>query len=226
MSIIFLCLPHSNFISSSHSYSFSPEGPFIHLGAILGPITTSVFVWLITRTKLLTSPAHDLLGAIEERNFIVVGAAVGVAVAFRAPIGGVLFVLEEAISYFDARLIFRVYFSCAVAYYALQIMMQGHNLVTNSFTEYDVQVHCDLGYEAEDLVLFAIMGVLGGLLGALFNYIVAFLAQKRTKYVYKYGYRRMIDASIVCLITSIFVVLIPLQFDCTPASEIYSHIPK
>jgi H+/Cl- antiporter ClcA len=43
----------------------------------------------------------------DKRLFLAAGAAAGIACAFRAPIGGVIFALEEAISHFDANLIVR-----------------------------------------------------------------------------------------------------------------------
>ena len=45
--------------------------------------------------------------------------------AFRAPIGGVMFALEEAISFFDANLIARSYFICIVSYYVAIILGQN-----------------------------------------------------------------------------------------------------
>lgn len=43
----------------------------------------------------------------KERVFVVGGISAGIACAFRAPIGGVMFALEEAISFFDAETITR-----------------------------------------------------------------------------------------------------------------------
>jgi H+/Cl- antiporter ClcA len=55
---------------------------------------------------------------------------------------GVFFVIEEAISFFDAQLVFRTYFTCIVAYYFLEIMYDGHVLDTDAFTPYEIQVEC------------------------------------------------------------------------------------
>jgi chloride channel 3/4/5 len=43
-------------------------------------------------------------------------AASGVAVAFGAPIGGVLFSLEEVSYYFPSKTLFRTFFCCIVSY--------------------------------------------------------------------------------------------------------------
>jgi hypothetical protein len=53
-------------------------------------------------------------------------------------------VIEEAISFFDARLVFRTYFTCILAYYLLEMMYEGHVLDTDRFTSYDVEVTCEV----------------------------------------------------------------------------------
>lgn len=156
---------------------------------------------------------------------MVIGAAAGIAVAFRAPIGGVVFVLEEAISFFDAKLIFRSYFVCAVSYYALQIMIEGHNLHTTSFTEFDLRVSCEVGYDAEDLLMFMVLGCLGGVCGALWNWLIIKLAAFRSRFV-RHGWKRLLDALVVCLITSMLVTFIPINYKCTDANQLISHLPN
>lgn len=61
----------------------------------------------------------------ERRLFVACGAACGIAVAFRSPIGGVMFVLEEATSFFDMTAIVRLYFVCVVSYFVL-MMVASH----------------------------------------------------------------------------------------------------
>ena len=40
--------------------------------------------------------------------------------------------LEEALSFFDSKLIFRTYFTCAVSYFTLKLLSEGHYLSTSS----------------------------------------------------------------------------------------------
>jgi H+/Cl- antiporter ClcA len=94
------------------------------------------------------------------------GAGAGVAAAFRAPIGGVLFAVEEAISFFSSKFIFRCYVvrcrdghlgstrcsyhpfqATALSYYFLQIIEQKDTLNPKGFTTYGVGFNCDLGYQ-------------------------------------------------------------------------------
>ncbi|KAH3792983.1 hypothetical protein DPMN_146485 [Dreissena polymorpha] len=108
------------------------EGLMVHSGAIIGagiPLVNCV---------------------VEKRDFVTGEAAAGVAAAFGAPIGGVLFSLEEGCSFWNQKLTWRT----------IGILQCTADETVNGT--------CRL-WTAIDLFIFALMGLIGGLLGAAFK---------------------------------------------------------
>lgn len=97
-------------LSISSGLAIGPEGPTVHIGAIIGasctkfsnvllrvlPRSCSRLAWAFVTTDL----SHFSTDA-ERRDLVSIGAAAGFAAAFGAPIGGLLFSMEEASTYFD-----------------------------------------------------------------------------------------------------------------------------
>ena len=63
----------------------SVEGPTIHYSAMIGASVS----------KIKLNALRGLRNDREKRDFMTTGTAVGVAAAFRSPIGGLLLALEE-----------------------------------------------------------------------------------------------------------------------------------
>uniref|UniRef100_T1EH39 Chloride channel protein n=1 Tax=Helobdella robusta TaxID=6412 RepID=T1EH39_HELRO len=84
-------------LAVSSGMPVGPEGPMIHMGSLVG--------------AGLSQFKSDTM----KRNFISAGAAAGVASAFGAPVGGVLFSMEEVSSFWDMKLSWQIFFCAMVA---------------------------------------------------------------------------------------------------------------
>jgi chloride channel 7 len=154
-----------------------PEGPLVHLGAMIGSAVTRgeksirfefagmKFNFGSLKSDYLMSFRND----IERRDFITIGAASGFAAAFGAPIGGVLFALEEASSYWNDKLMWRALTATTMATVTLHVIAGGEDLSNYGL----ISLKSGLGSYAKNsttiLLPCAIIGCFGGILGALFN---------------------------------------------------------
>ena len=64
-------------------------------------------------------------------------------------------------------------------------------------------------YQIWEVPLFLILGVVGGLLGALFNFTNHRLALFRKRFIIPYRWRRILEVVIVTLITSVVAFSFP-----------------
>lgn len=123
------------------------EGPTVQLGASLAaPLTTRM------------SGAREY-----KRQLIAAGAAAGLTAAFNAPLAGVVFVLEELLREVRYSTILLSVISCSMACLVL-------NLFNSPHLRHDLEpIAAQIQFSLQDLPFYALLGVLCGLLGSLFN---------------------------------------------------------
>ncbi|KAL2813969.1 chloride channel [Aspergillus granulosus] len=136
--------------SVASGLSLGKEGPYVHIATCVGNICCRLF----TKYNLNDGKRREVLSA---------SAASGVAVAFGAPIGGVLFSLEEVSYYFPPKTLFRTFFCCIAAALSLKFL---NPYGTGKIVLFEVRYLGD--WELFELGIFMVLGVMGGALGALF----------------------------------------------------------
>ncbi|KAH7573751.1 hypothetical protein JRO89_XS03G0202100 [Xanthoceras sorbifolium] len=175
---------------------------------------------------LLPSPSAKPNKMINLRLYLVTcGCAAGVAAAFRAPVGGVLFALEEVTSWWRSQLMWRVFFTSAIVAVVVRTAMGwcksgkcGH-FGSGGFIIWDISDGQE-DYSFEELLPMAIIGVIGGLLGALFNQLTLYMTSWRRNYLHKKGTRvKIIEACLISVITSVISFGLPLLRKCSTCPE-------
>ncbi|KAL5555147.1 hypothetical protein UlMin_037383 [Ulmus minor] len=150
------------------------EGPMVHTGACIASLLGQGGSHKYHLTwKWLRYFKNDR----DRRDLITCGAAAGVAAAFRAPVGGVLFALEEAASWWRSALLWRTFFTTAVVAVVLRSFMEickGGKcglFGEGGLIMFDVN-STTAAYGTPDLLAVIFLGIIGGILGSLYNFFI------------------------------------------------------
>ncbi|KAF9050065.1 voltage-gated chloride channel [Panaeolus papilionaceus] len=143
--------------------SVGKEGPSVHVACCIGSLVAGLFDnFRRSQSKM--------------REIITAASAAGVAVAFGAPIGGVLFSIEEMAHTFSIKTMWRSMFCALVATFTLSAM---NPFRTGKLVLF--QVTYDRDWHFFEIIFFVILGIFGGLYGAFvikFNLQVAAFRRK------------------------------------------------
>jgi len=149
------------------------EGPFAHLGGIVASFFSDGLYW---RGKPLWPVIF--MGHRNKCEFIAQGASMGVAAAFGAPVGGILFSLEEAASFWSRSLTWRAFLGTMIAAVVAKLTKSRFTeLTTSGFIEFPDR---DASFELWELGTFSVLATVTGFMGALFcNCVKRTLAFRR-----------------------------------------------
>ncbi|KAJ0972165.1 hypothetical protein J5N97_020124 [Dioscorea zingiberensis] len=104
----------------SAGFVLGKEGPMVHTGACVASLLSQGGS---RKYHLTWRSLQYIKNDRDRRDLITCGAAAGVAAAFRAPVGGVLFALEEATTWWRNALLWRTFFTNAVVAVVLRSLI-------------------------------------------------------------------------------------------------------
>ncbi|KHG08138.1 Chloride channel CLC-c -like protein [Gossypium arboreum] len=157
----------------------------------------------------------------DRRDLITCGAAAGVAAAFRAPVGGVLFALEEAASWWRSALLWRTFFTTAVVAIVLRGFIQLCSTGTcglfgeGGLIMYDISA-AKVVYSTPDILAVILLGVIGGILGSLYNYLVDKVLRTYSIINERGAAVKILLVIMISLLTSICSYGLPWLATCIP----------
>ena len=145
----------------------------------------------------------------EKRDFIVCGASAGIAAAFNAPVGGVLFTYEESASFWSKNLTWRAFFTAMVATYIIDFLL---NVAGQAAERGKLTMSSTFNFSYEnvwEILLFILLGALGGGFGALFVQLNKVLTRLRIRYVNPSNVRRLLDVVVLKTVVSVATFFVP-----------------
>ncbi|KAJ5599152.1 hypothetical protein N7450_000219 [Penicillium hetheringtonii] len=158
------------------------EGPLVHVACCCA--------------NIMMKPFDSLNGnEARKREVLSAAAAAGISVAFGAPIGGVLFSLEQLSYYFPDKTMWQSFVCAMVAAVTLQAL---NPFRTGKIVLY--QVTYTRGWHRFEIIPFIILGIMGGLFGAFLirlNVRVAKWRQART------SSKPVVEVAVVALMTAL-----------------------
>ncbi|XP_060028631.1 H(+)/Cl(-) exchange transporter 7 isoform X3 [Erinaceus europaeus] len=194
------------------------EGPMIHSGSVVAAgVSQGRSTSLKRDFKIFEYFRRDT----EKRDFVSAGAAAGVSAAFGAPVGGVLFSLEEGASFWNQFLTWRIFFASMISTFTLNFILSiYHGNIWDlsspgliNFGRFDTET---MVYTIHEIPIFIAMGVVGGILGAVFNALNYWLTMFRIRYIHR-PCLQVIEAMLVAAVTAtVAFVLIYSSRDCQP----------
>ncbi|XP_046616599.1 H(+)/Cl(-) exchange transporter 7 isoform X1 [Neodiprion virginianus] len=201
------------------------EGPMIHSGAV---VAAGISQGKSTTFKKDFGIFKYFREDHEKRDFVSGGAASGVSAAFGAPIGGVLFSIEEGTSFFKQSLTWRTFFASMITTFTMNIILSayhGHPGELSYPGLINLGKFDEIPYQFYEIPLFMIIGTLGGVLGALWNHVNYKISCFRLRFI-KTNWIKVLEALFIAVLSATLgFLMIYFIDDCKSTEEFSMDFP-
>ncbi|KAF5739569.1 hypothetical protein HS088_TW12G00778 [Tripterygium wilfordii] len=197
------------------------EGPLVHIGSCIasllgqgGPDNYRL------KWRWLRYFNNDR----DRRDLITCGSSAGVCAAFRSPVGGVLFALEEVATWWRSALLWRTFCSTAVVVVVLRAFIEICNsgkcglFGRGGLIMFDVS-NVTVRYHVMDIIPVTLIGIIGGVLGSLYNHLLHKVLRLYNIINEKGRIHKLLLSLSVSLFTSVCLYCLPFLAKCTQCDQ-------
>ncbi|KAI6681557.1 hypothetical protein NL676_035438 [Syzygium grande] len=202
----------------SSSLLVGKAGPMVHIGAcvasLLGQGGSMKYGMTWSWLKFLKNDR-------DRRDLVTCGSAAGIASAFRAPVGGLLFALEEMASWWRSALLWRAFYTTATVAIVLGTLIEFCNsgkcgpFGKGGLIMYDV-TSTNISSHLRDVPPVLLLGALGGLFGSLHNFLLDKVLRVYNVINGKCSRYKILLACSISIFTSCLLFGLPWLASCLP----------
>ncbi|XP_052198804.1 putative chloride channel-like protein CLC-g isoform X2 [Diospyros lotus] len=205
-------------LAVSSSLVIGKAGPMVHVG---GCVAALVAQGGSKKYRLTWKWLQYFKNDRDLRDLVTCGSAAGMAVSFRAPVGGLLFAFEEMASWWRSALLWRAFFTTAVVAIFLRALIdvcfngKCGLFGTGGLIMFDV-TSASTTYHIEDVLPVLLLGVVGGILGGLFNFLLDNVLKLYSLINKKGAFYKILLACSISIFTSLLLFGLPWLASCQP----------
>lgn len=195
-----------------------PDGPLVNIGASLGAV--------VSRWYYKLRPSDPVNPNIICRDFVTYGTAAALAASFRAPIGGVLFALEEGQAPWSVWTTAKAFVCACTTFLTVAIIdrawkSKGEDLSSNFALGQFSEVYTGhYDYYIVELLNFIFVGICGGVFGALVVIGNRWINKQRRKYIRNHLGKRFSEVMTIGMLTAWVTFTLPIIWSiCTPLPD-------
>jgi chloride channel 7 len=211
------------------------EGPMVHIGAAVCAGILNAHLFNRHRNDMASAVEATAAGFHRKSTFATIGGAAGIAAAFNAPIGGILYVFEELSTFWSPETTFKAFAVCAFASLSAQILLHGadtgskqleSHVIFNVVDHTSVSKHQEgasytvHGWTYMDLPFFFLLAIICALLSSCYTALAVKLNtfRARAKYRKTKGIR-VLEVVVMNIVVNLFYLSLPLALPCKTIPE-------